>query len=64
VTIRNKSRCDDRRDYCWPTIFIRLGWIRHLPVLDENGQLTGIVTHRDLFRGVLAKALGYSERAQ
>jgi CBS domain-containing protein len=42
----------------------RLGRIRHLPVLDENGQLVGIVTQRDLFRGALAKALGYGERAQ
>jgi CBS domain-containing protein len=43
---------------------MRLGRIRHLPVLNENGQLAGIVTQRDLFRGALAKALGYGERAQ
>jgi CBS domain-containing membrane protein len=43
---------------------MRLGRIRHLPVLDEDGQLAGIVTQRDLFRGALAKALGYGERAQ
>ena len=43
---------------------MRLGRIRHLPVLDENGQLAGIVSQRDLFRGALAKALGYGERAQ
>jgi CBS domain-containing membrane protein len=43
---------------------MRLGRIRHLPVLDENGQLAGLVTQRDLFRGALAKALGYGERAQ
>ena len=43
---------------------MRLGRIRHLPMLDENGQLAGIVTQRDLFRGALAKALGYGERAQ
>jgi len=43
---------------------MRLGRIRHLPVVDENGQLAGIVTQRDLFRGALAKALGYGERAQ
>jgi CBS domain-containing protein len=43
---------------------MRLGRIRHLPVLDENGQLAGIVTQRDLFRGALARALGYGERAQ
>jgi CBS domain-containing membrane protein len=43
---------------------MRLGRIRHLPVVDENGQLAGIVTLHDLFRGALAKALGYGERAQ
>jgi CBS domain-containing protein len=43
---------------------MRLGRIRHLPVVDENGQLAGIITQRDLFRGALAKALGYGERAQ
>jgi CBS domain-containing protein len=43
---------------------MRLGRIRHLPVLDEDGQLAGIVSQRDLFRGALAKALGYGERAQ
>jgi CBS domain-containing protein len=43
---------------------MRLGRIRHLPVVDENGQLAGILSQRDLFRGALAKALGYGERAQ
>jgi CBS domain-containing protein len=43
---------------------MRLGRIRHLPVIDEDGRLAGIVSQRDLFRGALAKALGYGERAQ
>lgn len=38
--------------------------IRHLPVLDEDGKLCGIVSQRDLFRGALARALGYGELAQ
>lgn len=38
--------------------------IRHLPVLDEEGVLCGIVSQRDLFRGALARALGYGESAQ
>lgn len=38
--------------------------IRHLPVLDEDGLLCGVVSQRDLFRGALAKALGYGETAQ
>ena len=38
--------------------------IRHVPILDEDGELCGIVSHRDLFRGALAKALGYGDAAQ
>lgn len=38
--------------------------IRHLPVLDETGSLVGIVSQRDIFRGALARALGYGEHAQ
>ena len=35
--------------------------IRHIPVLDESGQLCGILSQRDLFRGALLKNLGYGE---
>jgi CBS domain-containing protein len=38
--------------------------IRHLPILDEEGRLCGIVSQRDLFRGALAAALGYGDLAQ
>lgn len=38
--------------------------IRHLPVLDEEGGLAGMVSQRDLFRGALAKALGYGTSQQ
>ena len=38
--------------------------IRHVPILDEDGALCGIVSHRNLFRGALAKALGYGDVAQ
>jgi CBS domain-containing protein len=41
-----------------------LGRIRHMPVLDEDGALCGIVSQRDLFRGALATALGYGSAAQ
>ena len=43
---------------------MRLGRIRHLPVIDEDGQLVGIVSQRDLFRGALVKAFGYGSTAQ
>lgn len=38
--------------------------IRHLPVLDEEGVVCGVVSQRDLFRGALARALGYGQTAQ
>ena len=38
--------------------------IRHLPVLDEEGHLCGILSQRDMFRGALAQALGYGTAAQ
>jgi CBS domain-containing protein len=38
--------------------------IRHLPVLDEDDLVCGVVSQRDLFRGALAKALGYGQTAQ
>jgi CBS domain-containing protein len=43
---------------------MRLGRIRHLPVLDEDELVVGIVSQRDLFRGALARALGYGAHAQ
>jgi len=38
--------------------------VRHLPVLDEYGELCGIVTQRDLFRGAVLQSLGYGSRAE
>lgn len=38
--------------------------IRHLPVLDADGMLCGILTQRDLFRGALLRSLGYGQRAE
>src|SRR5262249_33021951 len=43
---------------------MRLGRIRHLPVLGDDGQeVVGVVSQRDLFRGALDRALGYGEHA-
>lgn len=41
-----------------------LGRIRHMPVVDEDGSIAGILSQRDMFRGALARALGYGEHAQ
>jgi CBS domain-containing protein len=44
---------------------MHLGRIRHLPVTGEDGgELVGIVSQRDLFRGALAQALGYGQRGR
>ncbi len=37
--------------------------VRHLPVLDEDGEVCAVVSQRDLFRGALLRALGYGSRA-
>jgi CBS domain-containing protein len=42
---------------------MNLGRIRHLPVLDEDEQLVGIVSQRDLFHNALLRALGYGTHA-
>ncbi len=36
--------------------------IRHIPVVDDDGEVCGVVTQRDLFRGALLRALGYGSR--
>jgi CBS-domain-containing membrane protein len=38
--------------------------IRHIPVLDGDGELCGIITQRDLFRGILLRSLGFGTRAE
>lgn len=43
---------------------MRLGRFRHLPVVDEEGNLAGIVSQRDLFHGGLLRALGYGSYAR
>jgi CBS domain-containing protein len=43
---------------------MRLGRVRHLPVVDDDGALAGIVSQRDLFHGGLLRALGYGTHAR
>jgi CBS domain-containing protein len=38
---------------------MRLGRVRHLPVVDEVGQLVGIVSNRDLLEASLSKTLDF-----
>jgi CBS domain-containing protein len=41
-----------------------LGRIRHMPVLDDGGELAGILSQRDLLHGALSKMLGYGSVAR
>jgi CBS domain-containing protein len=43
---------------------MRLGRVRHMPVVDDDGALVGILSQRDLFRGALSRVLGYGSHAQ
>ena len=43
---------------------MRLGRIRHLPVVDDDGSLAGILSQRDLFHSGLLRALGYGSHAR
>lgn len=38
--------------------------IRHIPVVNSDGDLCGILTQRDLFRGILLRSLGYGSRVE
>lgn len=40
---------------------MRLHKFRHLPVIDANRRLVGLVTHRDLLRGQISVLTGLSE---
>ena len=43
---------------------MRLGRIRHIVVVDEDGSLAGVMSQRDLFLGGLLRALGYGSHAK
>ena len=43
---------------------MRLGRIRHMVVLNEAGEVTGVVSQRDLFQGALMRAMGYGTTTQ
>ena len=43
---------------------MRLGRVRHVLVMDEEGALQGVVSQRDLFHGGLLRAFGYGTRAK
>lgn len=38
--------------------------VRHIPVLDDDDLLCGIISQRDLFRGMLLRSIGFGTRAE
>jgi CBS domain-containing membrane protein len=43
---------------------MRLGRIRHIIVVHDDGELAGVLSQRDLFLGGLLRALGYGSHAK
>jgi CBS domain-containing protein len=42
-------------------LFMQEPAVRHMPVVDDSGQICGILSQRDIFRGALLKTLGYGD---
>jgi CBS domain-containing protein len=58
VMIKEVATLDVNDELSLANDIMRLGRIRHLPVVDGT-RLAGIISERDLFRSSLAQALGY-----
>jgi CBS-domain-containing membrane protein len=59
IMVKEVATLDVNDELSLANDIMRLGRIRHLPVVDGN-RLVGIVSERDLFRTSLAHALGYA----
>ena len=62
VMVKEVATLDVNDELSLANDIMRLGRIRHLPVLEGN-RLVGIISERDLFRSSLAQALGYQGQA-
>jgi len=58
VTLRRNDKLQIADDV------MQVGRIRHLPVVDDDGTLAGVVTQRDLFHSGLLRALGFGSHAR
>jgi CBS domain-containing protein len=58
VMVKEVATLDVNDELSLANDIMRLGRIRHLPVVDGT-RLAGIISERDLFRSSLAQALGY-----
>ncbi len=64
VMTRDVATLDHNEKLLLADDLMRLGRIRHLPVVDGDGALAGIVSQRDLFHSGLLRALGYGQHAK
>jgi CBS domain-containing protein len=62
IMVKEVASLDVNDELSLANDIMRLGRIRHLPVVD-SGHLAGIISERDLFRSSLAEALGYGGKA-
>jgi CBS domain-containing protein len=62
IMIKEVATLDVNDELSLANDIMRLGRIRHLPVVD-GPRLAGIISERDLFRSSLAQALGYGTKA-
>jgi CBS domain-containing protein len=62
VMVKEVATLDINDELSLANDIMRLGRIRHLPVVDGT-RLAGIISERDLFRSSLAQALGYGSEA-
>ena len=62
IMVKEVATLDVNDELSLANDIMRLGRIRHLPVVEGN-KLVGIVSERDLFRSSLAQALGYGTKA-
>jgi CBS domain-containing membrane protein len=62
IMVKEVATLDVNDELSLANDIMRLGRIRHLPVVDGT-KLVGIISERDLFRSSLAQALGYGTKA-
>ncbi len=61
IMVKEVATLDINDELSLANDIMRLGRIRHLPVVD-GPRLVGIISERDLFRSSLAQALGYATK--
>jgi CBS domain-containing protein len=61
IMVKEVATLDVNDELSLANDIMRLGRIRHLPVVD-GPRLVGIISERDLFRSSLAHALGYATK--